>query len=103
MFMKQFEQRYDEFMAMSPEEQQKKLDEEIDKLEARGGAGAGRGGGGGPPNVDPKKAAEFMKKMNAWTTPQQRAKFENGVRMFNERRKERGLAPVGGPGGGGFY
>ena len=100
MFMKQFEQRYDDFMALSPEEQRKKLDEEIDKMEARGGPGAGRGGGGGPPNVDPKKAAEFMKKMNAWTTPQQRAKFENGVRMFNERRKQRGLSPVGGPGGG---
>jgi hypothetical protein len=34
-----------------------------------------------------------------YTTPEQRAKFENGIQMFNDRRKERGLPPVGPPGG----
>jgi Spy/CpxP family protein refolding chaperone len=41
---------------------------------------------------------EFRKKMLDYTTPEQRAKFENGIQIFNERRKERGLPPVG-PGG----
>ena len=45
---------------------------------------------------------EFRKKMLAWTTPEQRAKFENGIQMFNDRRKERGLDAVDMPGGGFF-
>ena len=99
MMAKQFEKRYDEFMAMSPEEQRRELDKRIDEMESRGGQGGPGGPGrGGPPNVDPKKMDEFRKKMLDYTTPEQRAKFENGVNMFNERRKERGLPPVG-PGG----
>ena len=96
---KQFEKRYDEFMAMSPEEQRRELDKRIDEMEARGGQGGP--GRGGPPNMDPKKMDEFRKKMLDYTTPEQRAKFENGVNMFNERRKQRGLPPVG-PGGRSF-
>ena len=40
-------------------------------------------------------------KMIAYTTPQQRAKFEDGMRRFNERRKERGLEPLPSFGRGG--
>jgi hypothetical protein len=99
MMAKQFEKRYDEFMAMSPEEQRRELDERINEMEARGGQGGSGGPGrGGPPNMDPKRMDEFRKKMLDYTTPEQRAKFENGVNMFNQRRKERGLPPVG-PGG----
>jgi hypothetical protein len=100
---KAFEAQYDKFMAMSPAERTKELDKRIDEMEAQrrngGGQGGGPPGGGGPRNVDPKKMDEFRKKMNAWTTPEQRAKFENGIRMFNDRRKERGLEPIK-PGGG---
>ena len=76
-------------------------------MESRGGPAAGGGpggaGGGGPPNMDPKKMDEFRKKMLDWTTPEQRAKFENGMQMFNERLKERGLEPRRPAPGGGFF
>ena len=49
--------------------------------------------------MDPKKMDEFRKKMLDYTTPEQRAKFESGIQMFNDRRKARGLEPVGPPGG----
>jgi hypothetical protein len=96
LMAKQFEKRYDDFMAMSPEEQRAELDKRINEMEARGGQGGP--GRGGPPNMDPKRMDEFRKKMLDYTTPEQRAKFENGIQIFNERRKERGLPPVG-PGG----
>jgi hypothetical protein len=102
MMAKQFEERYDKLMAMTPEEQKKEMDKRIDEMEARGGPPGGGPGGGGRPQMDPKKMDEFRKKMLDWTTPEQRSKFENGMRMFNERRKERGLQPLPPFGGGGF-
>ncbi len=100
LMAKQFEKTYDDFMALSPEEQRRELDKRIDDMEKRGGQGGGGGSGrGGPPNMDPKKMDEFRKKMLDYTTPEQRAKFENGIQIFNDRRKERGLPPVGPPGG----
>jgi hypothetical protein len=95
----QFEQRYDQFMKMSPEEQRKELDKRIDEMEKRGASGNGRGG---PPNIDAKKAESFRKKMLDWTTPEQRAKFEHGMQLMNDRREQRGLGPMPGPGGGVF-
>jgi hypothetical protein len=102
MVAKQFEQRYEEFIAMSPEEQRKELDKQIDEMEARGGSGRPGGGRGGRPNIDPKRADAIRKKMLDWTTPEQRAKFESGMQIMNDRRKERGLPPMAGPGGGFF-
>lgn len=109
LMARQFEQRYDEFMKKSPQEQRKELDKRIDEMEARMKAGAGSGGPGGEgrgdrnrPPIDAKKAEEFRKKMLDWTTPEQRAKFENGMNLFNERRKERGLEPINSRPGGGF-
>jgi hypothetical protein len=105
LMARQFETRYDQFMKMSPEEQRKELDKQIDRMEAAKNQNGGNSGqpGGGMRNVDPKKADEFRKKMLDWTTPAQRAKFENGMRMFNERRAQRGLAPVNPPGRGGAF
>jgi hypothetical protein len=102
LFAKAFEKRYDEFMAKSAEEQRKELDKEIDRMQANQNRPGGPGGpgGGGRPNIDPKKADEFRKKMLDWTTPEQRAKFENGIRIFNQRREERGLSPIPPPGRG---
>jgi hypothetical protein len=100
LMAKQFEKNYDEFMAKSPEEQRREMDKRIDARGGQGGPGGPDGPGrGGPPNMDPKKMDEFRKKMLDYTTPEQRAKFENGIQMFNDRRKERGLPPVGPPGG----
>ena len=99
---KRFEKEYDEFMAKSPEEQRKELDKRIDQMEARGGRPGG-GPPGGRPEISKAKQDEIRKKMLDWTTPEQRAKFENGINMVNDRRKERGLPPVQRPGGGGFF
>jgi hypothetical protein len=98
MMSKQFEKNYDKFIAMTPEEQRMELDKKIDEMEARGGQGGP--GGGGKPQIDAKKMDEFRKKMLDWTTPEQRSKFENGMRMMNERRQERGLGPMPNFGGG---
>jgi hypothetical protein len=106
MMARQFEQRYDEFMTKSPEEQRKELDKRIDEMKARGGPGGPGGAGGGrrgPPNMDPKKAEQFRKKMLDWTTPEQRAKFENGIDLMNTRLKERGMDPLPPGPGGGFF
>ena len=109
-----FEAEYDEFMAKSPEEQRRELDKRIDEMQRRqaaggrpgrgpgGGGGGGGGGRGGPPNIDPKKMGEFQKKMLAWTTPEQRAKWDNGIQLFRNRMVERGLTPPPMPGGGFF-
>ena len=37
-----------------------------------------------------------------WTTPDQRAKFENGIRLMNDRMQQRGFDPLPAPGGGFF-
>jgi hypothetical protein len=95
----QFDKRYEKLMAMSPEERRKELDKSIDQMEKRGGFPGGPGGGGGPPKMDPQKMDEMRKKMLDWTTPEQRSKFENSMQMMNDRRRERGLKPMGGPGG----
>jgi hypothetical protein len=100
---RRFEQDYDKFMAMSPEEQRKELDKRIDEMEARSKGGGGGGGGrGGPRDMDPKRAETMRKKMLDWTTPGQRAKFEHGMELMNERREQRGLAPMPARGGGFF-
>ncbi len=108
MAAKRFEAEYDKFMAMSPEEQRKELDKRINEMKARGGPGEPGGGGGnggrrGPPNIDPKKAEQIRKKMLDWTTPEQRAKFENGINLMNGRLKERGMDPLPPGPGGGFF
>jgi hypothetical protein len=100
MMAREFEKRYDELMAKSPEEQRKELDKRIDSMQARGGP---PGPGGSRPNIDPKKMDEIRKKMLDWTTPEQRAKFENGIQLMNQRRKERGLDPLPPGPGGGFF
>lgn len=103
MMAKRFEEEYDKYMKMTPEEQRKALDKRIDEMEARGGGPGGPGGpGGGRPPMDPKRMSEIGKKMLDWTTPEQRSKFENGMRMMNDRRQERGLQPLPPFGGGGF-
>ena len=104
LMAKRFEQEYDKFMTLSKAEQKKELDKRIDEMRKRGGPGGpGRPGGrGGPPALPPAKAAEMQKKMLDWTTPDQRAKFENGIRLMNDRMQQRGFDPLPAPGGGFF-
>ncbi len=101
MMAKRFEEEYDKLMAMTPEERRKELDKRIDGMGGQGRPGGGPGRGGRPP-VSPEKMDEIGKKMLDWTTPDQRSKFENGMRMMNERRQERGLPALPPFGGGGF-
>jgi hypothetical protein len=101
MMAKRFEVEYDKFQKLSPEEQRKELDKRIDEMQARGGQGGPGGGPGGRPPIDAKKMDQIAKKMLDWTTPEQRSKFENGMRIMNDRRQERGLQPLP-PFGGGF-
>ena len=99
---RRFEVEYDKFMAMTPEERRRELDRRIDAMEeARKNGGGPPGAGGGPGGGTPPSAQqmdEFRKKMLDWTTPDQRAKFESGMQMMNQRRQERGLEPIGPPG-----
>jgi hypothetical protein len=107
MMAKRFEQEYDKFMAMSPEERNRELDKRIDEMQRRGNqrrrpGGPGGSGGGARPQIDPKRMAEMNQKMLDWVTPDQRAKFQNGMKMFGDRMKQRGLTPPQMPGGGFF-
>ena len=93
------EKRFDEFLVMSLEEQRRELDKKIDEQLARQKKRKAEGGDGdrprrGPPNVSPEKRDEFRKKMQDWTTPEQRAKFQAVMGMYNERREERSLEPI---------
>lgn len=101
MFMKMMEARLDQFLVMTPEEQKAELDKRIDESLAReqnrGGPGAGGppwardGNSGGPPT--PQQIDQFRKRMLDRTTPEQRAKFQMTMQMYNQRLKERGLEP----------
>ena len=96
------EKRFDEFLAMTPDEQRealdKRIDEELERERKRNSqANAQDRPRRGPASMSPEKADEFRKRMQDWTTPDQRAKFETVMGMYNERREERGLEPIQGP------
>lgn len=69
-----------------------------------GGAGGGPGGGrGGPPggfnrNMTDEQRNQFRRRMLDNTSPQQRAMFGEYFKQLEQRRKERGLPPMRGPG-----
>ena len=98
ILMKQGEARLDKFLALSPQEQRREMDKKIDQQLAREqqkGSQNAKPPGSGKPQMSPAKIDELKKKFNDWTTPEQRAKFEAVMGMYNERREERGLDPVG--------
>jgi hypothetical protein len=105
LFATMMEKRIDQFLALSPKEQQAEMDKRINEMEARrkqaGGGQRGPGGPGGPMGFggDPKQADAMRKRMLDSTTPEQRAKFEAMMGMFNDRRRQRGLDPIGPRGG----
>ena len=95
MMAKQFEAEYDEFMAMSPEEQRTASSTSGSTRCKRAAAQAAGRRPGRPAAAGrtwiPRRWPRFRKKMLDWTTPEQRGKFENGMQMFNDRMKERGM------------
>jgi hypothetical protein len=107
------------YVALSPEEQQKELDKQIDEMErgaalrrmmpnfgggttrpggpgGPGGGGPGGGGGGRGGWGDPARQKERMESM----PPGDRAAMSKYFADMAKRRAERGLPNWGGPGGG---
>ena len=107
--------RLDAYLAMSPAERRQHLDREIDRMEQRRKEWASRPPrtGGGPsrrPGGDRPRSAEETEKRRKErldrTTPEQRAMMDQlrakGERFrndLNQRRAQRGLPPMNGPGG----
>lgn len=107
IFMKMMEARLDQFLAKTPEEQKAELDKRIDEMLARQKSGGGQGRSG-PPGVGdgnspptPQQIDQFRKGMLDKTTPEQRAKFQMTMQMYQNRMKERGIDPK--QGGGRFF
>jgi len=90
MIMRRAEAEMDKFLALTPEEQRREMDKKIND-ESRGNPRKGGEFGGGKPKRDPAKMAEFMKKLNDYTTPEQRAKFDLIITLYKDRKNERGL------------
>jgi hypothetical protein len=98
------------FFAMSPAEQQKRLDEIIDQMNrpresrALNGGGeqrAGRGDRGGWGNMTEAQRDERSKRRLDQTSPKMRAQFTEFRKKLEVRAKERGISqlPGWGPGG----
>jgi hypothetical protein len=125
-FRQDMAKRMNEFFAMSPADQQKRLDEIIDRMQKRqqqrqagGGANGGGPGGGGPGGGGPGGAGRGGGGQNATdggreqarksrldnTNPAERAQQDKFRAMMGDRMQQRGMSPPtggGGFGGGGF-
>jgi hypothetical protein len=116
--MQYMERRMNEFFAMPPQEQQKRLDEIIDRMTqpregrppgdgSRAGRGDGRrsgrgdGGRGGWGNMTEAQRDERSKRRLDHTSPKMRAQFTEFRKKLEARAKERGITqlPGWGPGG----
>jgi hypothetical protein len=128
-FEQQMDQRLNEFFALPKEERKTALDKMIDEMEQRrrewqqrGGPGNQQGQAGDRPNRGPgdrppgdrptgdgasgrrgartdAERTERMKQRLDSTSAETRAKRSEFRRLLNERRKERGLPEMRGPGG----
>jgi hypothetical protein len=98
-FMQMAQKRMDEFFALSHEEQQKRLDEIIDRMVARQKeraqnpqADRGPGGGrGGWQNMTEAQREQRSKERLDRTTPKMRAQFSQFRQMLNDRMAARGI------------
>ncbi|MCI0334726.1 MAG: hypothetical protein L0228_16040 [Planctomycetes bacterium] len=111
-WMQRAEQRLNDFFAMSPADQQKRLDEIIDRMslprEGRqpnngGNPGAGRGDGRGQGNwgsMTDAQRDERAKRRLDHTSPKMRAQFTEFRKRLDDRAKQRGISQL--PGWGRF-
>jgi hypothetical protein len=117
VWQKREQQRMNEFFAMSPVDQRKRLDQTIDDMlkrqkeraqnananngQANGGNGGGRGNRG---NMTDAQREQRAKQRLDRSTPIQRAQREEYRRMLESRARDRGIDPNslgrGWPGGG---
>src|SRR3989304_2337656 len=99
------QQRMDEFLQLPPDQQKKRLDDIIDRMQQRQqnpNANRGRGGWGGGRNMTGAQRGPRRKEMLSRTDPKMRAQFDQFRQLLGDRVKERGLPPMqGGPGRGG--
>lgn len=109
-WMGRIERRMDEFFAMSPADQQKRLDEILNRMNEprqRPPEGArrdrnGSGGRGGWGNMTEAQREERSKRRLDRTSPKIRAQFSEFRRRLDERAKQRGIGELPGwgfPGG----
>lgn len=107
-----FFQQIDKFYALPAADRQKYLDGEINKMEMFRKAAAAMQGLFGKGKSDPKNTLgprpsqgtpeqrkQWIRDRLDRTTPQERAKALEYFHAIGERRKERGLPALGGPGG----
>jgi ABC-type transporter MlaC component len=109
-WMQRMEQRMDEYFAMTPADQQKRLDEILNRMsqprerrpEAGGdntrGGDRGRGGWG---NLTEGQRDERSKRRLDRTSPKMRAQFSEFRKQLEDRAKERGITQLPGWGRGG--
>jgi hypothetical protein len=99
-WMERAEQRMDQFFAMSQQDQQKRLDEILNRMSQprqNRGPEAGRGdrGGGGDRggwrNMTEAQREERSKRRLDQTSPKMRAQFSEFRKRLTERAKERGM------------
>lgn len=103
-FQQAMVERMDQFFAMTPKEQSKRLDELIDRTEERranrdqaaGGGGAGWGRGGGRGDMTGAQRDQRSKERLDRSTPEMRAKMDRFRDMMNDRREKRGLESIDG-------
>lgn len=105
-FEQRAEQRMKEFFAMSKADQQKRLDEMINRMMQPGDRGAGgppgrgRGGDrGGRGNLTEAQRDERSKRRLDRSSPQMRAQFAEFRKKLDARAKERGISQLPGWGG----
>jgi hypothetical protein len=102
------QRRMDEFFALPPAEQDKRLDEMIDRMmerrrEREQNPNAGRGGRGDRgANLSDAQREQRRKERLDRTSPKMRAQFTEFRDRMNDRLEERGLPPMEGGRGGGF-
>jgi hypothetical protein len=101
-WMQRAEQRMDEFFAMAAPDQQRQLDEMLNRMAARGNQPAGanrpqrrsagpRGEGGGGRNMTDAQRDERAKRRLDHSSPKMRAQFAEFRRRLNERAQQRGI------------
>jgi hypothetical protein len=103
-FMQQrIQQEFASFFALSPAEQRKKLDAQVNDIIER--RKSGQGDGFGPPggrerfaNLSQSQRDEFRKRRLDMIDPKSRAQMAEYREMLNDRLKERGQPPMEGPG-----
>jgi hypothetical protein len=99
-WMLRIEQRMNEFFAMTPADQQKRLDEIIDRMSQpreprqQNGDRSARGDRGGPRNMTEAQRAERSKRRLDRTSPKMRAQFSEFRKRLETRAEQRGISQL---------